>query len=352
MRAGALNLATTAAQQQGGSALCAACCVFSAHPPACSSPLSSLCLLPAALVKRVNAREAAAAAKEELAAAAAALPVPPSSSSAAAAGAGSADGGGWMEVKRDGQGDEEMGDAEEGAEVGGEGKGAGEGAEKGEEAGAGEGEAGVDAISEAPVGTGLAAALALLKDRGALKGEVEWGGRTMDKKRSKLVGVLDDKGHDRPHAFKEVRIDRIDEFGRVMTPKEAFRKLSHAFHGKGPGKMKQEKRMRAYEEDLKRKGMAAGDTPMHSVERLREVQAQTQSPYVVITGHVKPGQISDPANSFATMEREREVVGSLTPMLGHAKVEQYLGITKAPPASAPGSSRTPMGPPRAKPPRP
>ncbi|CAI5497418.1 unnamed protein product, partial [Closterium sp. Naga37s-1] len=128
----------------------------------------------------------------------------------------------------------------------------------------------------------------------------------------------------RPHAFKEVRIDRIDEFGRVMTPKEAFRKLSHAFHGKGPGKMKQEKRMRAYEEDLKRKGMAAGDTPMHSVERLREVQAQTQSPYVVITGHVKPGQISDPANSFATMEREREVVGSLTPMLGDAKLHAPL----------------------------
>ncbi|CAI5459116.1 unnamed protein product [Closterium sp. Yama58-4] len=188
-----------------------------------------------ALVKRVNAREAAAAAKEELAAAAAAFPLPSSSS---AAGTGSADGGGWM---------------------------------------------------EAPVGKGLAAALALLKDRGALKGEVEWGGRTMDKKRSKLVGVLDEKGHERPHAFKEVRIDRIDEFGRVMTPKEAFRKLSHAFHGKGPGKMKQEKRMRAYEEELKRKGMAAGDTPMHSVERLREVQAQTQSPYVVITGHVKPG---------------------------------------------------------------
>ncbi|GJP36871.1 hypothetical protein CLOM_g21337 [Closterium sp. NIES-68] len=305
-----------------------------------------------ALVKRVSAREAAAAAKEELAAAAAAELLPSSAAAAAAAAAGGggggtrSDGGGWMEVKRDGE-DEEMGDAHEGGE-GGEGAGERE-AEKGK--GKAEKEE-VDAIAETPVGVGLAAALALLKDRGALKGEVEWGGRTMDKKRSKLVGVLDEHGRDRPDAFKDVRIDRLDEFGRVMTPKEAFRKLSHAFHGKGPGKMKQEKRIRAYEEDLKRKGMAAGDTPMHSVEKLREVQRTTQSPYVVITGHVKPGQITDPANSFATMEKE--TVGSLTPMLGDKKVEYFLGISKPssdPSPSGAASSRTPMGPPRPKNPK-
>ena len=46
-----------------------------------------------------------------------------------------------------------------------------------------------DIIKEASVGKGLARALQLLKERGALKESVEWGGRNMDKKKSKLVGV-------------------------------------------------------------------------------------------------------------------------------------------------------------------
>ncbi|CAN0878384.1 SART-1 family protein DOT2 [Linum grandiflorum] len=59
-----------------------------------------------------------------------------------------------------------------------------------------------------------------------------------------------DKDMDR---FKDIRIERTDEFGRIMTPKEAFRVISHRFHGKGPGKMKQEKRMKQYQEELKLK---------------------------------------------------------------------------------------------------
>ena len=32
----------------------------------------------------------------------------------------------------------------------------------------------------------------LLKERGTLKESIEWGGRNMDKKESKLVGIVDD----------------------------------------------------------------------------------------------------------------------------------------------------------------
>lgn len=74
-----------------------------------------------------------------------------------------------------------------------------------------------------------------------------------------------------------------------MTPKEAFRMISHKFHGKGPGKMKQEKRMKQYQEDLKTKQMKASDTPLLAMERMREAQAQLKSPYIVLSGHVKPG---------------------------------------------------------------
>ena len=67
-----------------------------------------------------------------------------------------------------------------------------------------------EVIHEVVVGKGLSGALKLLQDRGALKESVEWGGRTMDKKKSKLVGVLDNEG------TKEIRIERTDEFGRIV----------------------------------------------------------------------------------------------------------------------------------------
>lgn len=76
-----------------------------------------------------------------------------------------------------------------------------------------------------------------------------------------------------------------------MTPKEAFRKLSHKFHGKGPGKMKQEKRQKQFQEELKLKQMNAGDTPLMSMEKIREAQAKMHAPYIVISGHIKPGYV-------------------------------------------------------------
>jgi U4/U6.U5 tri-snRNP-associated protein 1 len=43
-----------------------------------------------------------------------------------------------------------------------------------------------------------------------------------------------------------IRLDKFDEFGRKMTPREAFRHISHRFHGKMPGKKKTEKRIQKY----------------------------------------------------------------------------------------------------------
>ncbi|KAF3772761.1 SART-1 family protein [Nymphaea thermarum] len=177
-----------------------------------------------------------------------------------------------------------------------------------------------ETIHEVPVGKGLAGALQLLKERGTLKETVDWGGRTMDKKKSKLMGIRDNDGS------KEISLDRLDEFGRIMTPKEAFRKISHKFHGKGPGKMKQEKRMKQYEEELKLKQMKASDTPLLSMEKMRETQAKLNAPYIVLSGQIKPGQTSDPRSGFATVEKDHP--GNLTPMLGDRKVEHFLGIKR------------------------
>ncbi|QCD85836.1 U4/U6.U5 tri-snRNP-associated protein 1 [Vigna unguiculata] len=182
-----------------------------------------------------------------------------------------------------------------------------------------------ETIHEVAVGKGLSGALKLLKDRGTLKESIEWGGRNMDKKKSKLVGIVDDDEKE-TQKKREIRIERTDEFGRILTPKEAFRMISHKFHGKGPGKMKQEKRMKQYQEELKMKQMKSSDTPSLSVERMREAQARLQTPYLVLSGHVKPGQTSDPKSGFATVEKD--LPGGLTPMLGDRKVEHFLGIKR------------------------
>ncbi|KAG2721801.1 hypothetical protein I3760_02G098100 [Carya illinoinensis] len=196
-----------------------------------------------------------------------------------------------------------------------------------------------ETIHEVAVGKGLSGALKLLKDRGTLKESIDWGGRNMDKKKSKLVGIVDDdEAKDTRSSTlvdykKEIRIERTDEFGRIMTPKEAFRMISHKFHGKGPGKMKQEKRMKQYHEELKLKQMKNSDTPSMSVERMREAQMQLKTPYLVLSGHVKPGQTSDHRSGFATVEKD--LPGGLTPMLGDRKVEHFLGIKrKAEPANS------------------
>lgn len=134
-----------------------------------------------------------------------------------------------------------------------------------------------DVLREAAVGKGLAGALRLLQDRGTLN---EGGDKTVDKKKSKPVGSIKD-------GPKEIRIERIDEFGRVMTMKEAFRELSHKFHGKGPGKTKQEKRQRKYQDELKTKRMKSSDTPLMSAEKMREAQARSKTPYLVLSGSAK-----------------------------------------------------------------
>ncbi|GJU51119.1 SART-1 family protein DOT2 [Tanacetum coccineum] len=104
-----------------------------------------------------------------------------------------------------------------------------------------------ETIHESSLGKGLSGALQLLKDQGTLKDTVERVGRNMDKKKSKLVGIVNENDDDK----KEIRIERTDEYGRTLTLIEAFRQFSHKFHGIMPGKKKQEKRRRQDDGELK-----------------------------------------------------------------------------------------------------
>lgn len=87
-------------------------------------------------------------------------------------------------------------------------------------------------------------------------------------------------------AFKNykpnVEIKYHDEFGRAMTPKEAWKDLSHKFHGKGSGTFKREKLLKKVEEERKREAMSSGDTPLSTNAAFQARQERTGSATMVL----------------------------------------------------------------------
>ncbi|XP_026314104.1 U4/U6.U5 tri-snRNP-associated protein 1 isoform X2 [Hyposmocoma kahamanoa] len=82
----------------------------------------------------------------------------------------------------------------------------------------------------------------------------------------------------------DIKLEYVDDDGRPLCPKEAFRYLSHKFHGKGPGKNKQEKRIKkAVQEGLMKK-MSSTDTPLGTLQMLQDKQRETHSAYIVLSG--------------------------------------------------------------------
>ncbi|TKX22652.1 putative SART-1 family protein [Elsinoe australis] len=69
----------------------------------------------------------------------------------------------------------------------------------------------------------------------------------------------------------DVKLQYHDEFGRELGQKEAFKHLSHQFHGKGSGKGKMEKRLKKIEDEKRREGRGlleeGGERGMGNVAR-------------------------------------------------------------------------------------
>ncbi|MBW0462896.1 hypothetical protein O181_002611 [Austropuccinia psidii MF-1] len=85
------------------------------------------------------------------------------------------------------------------------------------------------------------------------------------------------------HYKPDVEIKYNDEFGRELTQKEAWKALSHKFHGKGSGKAKTEKRIKKIEEEKKLAAMASGDTPTGTNEAFRKRQEKLGSATMVLS---------------------------------------------------------------------
>ncbi|XP_068445420.1 U4/U6.U5 tri-snRNP-associated protein 1 [Clinocottus analis] len=161
-------------------------------------------------------------------------------------------------------------------------------------------------LDEEPiVKSGLAAALLLCKNKGLLDTEMQKISRVRATKgalpndnyciedkmgfddkysrREEYRGFTQDF-KDKDSYTPEVKIEYVDESGRRLTPKEAFRQLSHRFHGKGSGKMKTERRMKKLEEEALLKKMSSSDTPLGTVALLQEKQKSQKTPYIVLSG--------------------------------------------------------------------
>lgn len=164
-------------------------------------------------------------------------------------------------------------------------------------------------LDEEPiVNSGLAAALLLCKNKGLLDTQMQKVARVKAPKGAlpnDNYCIEDKMGFDDKYSrreeyrgftqeFKEkdsykpdVNIEYVDESGRKLTPKEAFRQLSHRFHGKGSGKMKTERRMKKLEDEALLKKMSSSDTPLGTVALLQEKQKSQKTPYIVLSGSGK-----------------------------------------------------------------
>lgn len=121
---------------------------------------------------------------------------------------------------------------------------------------------------EPDVSHGLAGALQLAMKKGYLDKEIKKG--NISAKTSSLLAknyTIEEKFHDDKigrrerysgalSEFKEksnyrpdVKLEYNDDTGRTLNAKEAFRVLSHKFHGKGPGKNKIDKRMKKLQQE-------------------------------------------------------------------------------------------------------
>ena len=145
---------------------------------------------------------------------------------------------------------------------------------------------------------GLASVLQDMKASGQLEDKgPRWSGRANDLKdhhdRRRVLeasGVIQEGARSSETQKFNFKLDKYDEFGRTLTPKEAFRELCWKFHGKAPGAKAKEKRLRKYEEEQNALRDGDGNKGGNAIERMQAVQKTTGDSFVVLSGKISEGQ--------------------------------------------------------------
>lgn len=190
-------------------------------------------------------------------------------------------------------------------------------------------EEGIDGLveDEKPIGKGLASVLEVLMKKGLYtkptdeqvkrdklqsdhsKWIVEQRKKNVGKEKDRVADKHRDHkarqrgGHDRDdeyhreRSFAEEQLQRManyrpdisirhmDSSGNDLNPKEAFRLLSHKFHGKTSGMKKTEKRLMQIENAKRLASMTSSDTPLGTASALAKRQKAKGTAHIILDGH-------------------------------------------------------------------
>jgi len=151
-------------------------------------------------------------------------------------------------------------------------------------------------VGDVILGRGLGVVLKLLNNRGLLDKRNSISSNVLNRANVGNYAITQPK--------KEIRIQHIDEYGREMNPKQAFKAMGQAFHNKGPGIKKRVKRQKQYEREIKAKTVAASNTSnsIISTYKLQSTSKLSGNPYIVlddILSQPKPNTEKNPSKDFS-----------------------------------------------------
>jgi len=113
-------------------------------------------------------------------------------------------------------------------------------------------------------------------------------GKRDDRFLSGPIMEFQEKNHYKP----DFKLEYTDDDGKPISAKEAFRILSHKFHGKGSGKNKVDKKRRKVDQEKLLQHMNSTDTPLNTLQLLQQRQKDTHSAFVVLTGNKAAASLS------------------------------------------------------------
>lgn len=134
----------------------------------------------------------------------------------------------------------------------------------------------LEMIEEAPIGQnlGLSSVLEKLRQRGDLSDKImEQSGRAHDKS-----GFSEKERYGPELKHNNIKLEYRDDYGRLMTPKQAFRYICWKFHGRMPSKNKQDKKLK--KDQVKTKQMETGVGEDNITRMLKERQQRTGNAYI------------------------------------------------------------------------
>ncbi|KAK4046213.1 hypothetical protein OIV83_006245 [Microbotryomycetes sp. JL201] len=134
-----------------------------------------------------------------------------------------------------------------------------------------------------------------------------------------------------------VNLEYRDEFGRALTAKEAWKQLTHQFHGKHSGSKKTEKRLAKIAAEQKALAMASGDTPLSTAAAFQARAERTGSATMVLSvGNKGSAPIPDASlENLSKSNGKKDVKGKGKASLTHTRGREGS-------ASAAASSSNPV----------